>query len=88
MPDIKEGRLRPAVGRGIFMQVLRTEYQVAAGKTFVVPWWGIGVFDLDLHDCLWAAATHHLLQLSMNLCEGNERANIALSTSINNSSSP
>lgn len=68
MPDIKEGRLHPAVGRGIFTQVLRTEYQVAAGKTFVVPRWGIGVFDLDLYDCLWAVATHHLLQLSAREC--------------------
>lgn len=58
------------MGRGIFTQVLRTEYQVAAGKTFVVPWWGIGVFDLDLHDCLWAVATHHLLQLSIDFCRG------------------
>lgn len=70
MPDIKEGRIPPAVGRGIFTQVLRTEYQVAAGKTFVVPWWGIGVFDLDLHDCLLAVATHHLLQLSIAFCRG------------------
>lgn len=70
MPDINEGRLHPAVGRGIFTQVLRTEYQVAAGKTFVVPWWWIGVFDLDLHDCLWAVATHHWLQLSIAFCGG------------------
>lgn len=34
----KEERLHPAVGRGIFTQALRTEYQVAAGKSFVVPW--------------------------------------------------
>lgn len=31
----REG-FHPAVGRGIFTQLLRTEYQVAAGKSFVV----------------------------------------------------
>lgn len=46
--------------RGISTQLLRTEYQVAAGKTFVVPRRGIGVFDLDLGDGLWAAAAHTL----------------------------
>lgn len=68
MPDIKEGRIHPAVGPGIFTQLLCTEYQVTAGKTFVVPWWGIGVFDLDLNDCLWALATHHLQQLPISPC--------------------
>lgn len=33
----ERGGFHPAVGRGIFTQLLRTEYQVAAGKTFVVP---------------------------------------------------
>lgn len=37
MPDIDGGRPHPAVGPGIFTKVLRTEYQVAAGKSFVVP---------------------------------------------------
>lgn len=65
MPDIKEGRPHPAEGRGIFTKVLRTEYQVAAGKSFVVPWWGIGVFDLDLCDCRGDVATLHILQFSI-----------------------
>lgn len=72
-----------AVGWGIFTRVLRTECQVAAGKPFVVPWWGIGVFDLDLLDCLWAVGTHHVLQLSIVFCRG-ARTCIAFSTSINN----
>lgn len=56
------------MGWGIFTRVLRTECQVAAGKTFVVPWWGIGVFDLDLLDCLWAVGPHRVLQLSIVFC--------------------
>lgn len=90
MHGIKEGRPHPAVGRGISTQVLRTEYQVPAGKTFVVLRWGIGVFDLDLLDCLWSVATHHLLQLSMYVfaLQGNARATFAFYTSINNFSLP
>lgn len=65
IPDIKEGRPHPAEGRGIFTKVLRTEFQVAAGKSFVVPWWGIGVFDLDLCDCCKDVATLHILQFSI-----------------------
>lgn len=65
MPDIKGGRPHPAVGRGIFTKVLRTEYQVAAGKSFVVLWWGIGVFDLDLCDCWGDVAALHILQFSI-----------------------
>lgn len=37
MADIKGGRPRPAVGPGISTIALRTEYRVAAGKSFVVP---------------------------------------------------
>lgn len=69
IPDIKGGRPHPAVGRGIFTKVLRTEYQVAAGKSFVVLWWGIGVFDLDLYDCWGGCGCTPYFAILNKVCE-------------------
>lgn len=57
MPGRSRERLPVAVGRAIssLLKFSARNTKWLLGKS-VVPWRGIGVFELDLLDCLWAVS--------------------------------